>query len=557
MRGSRNVSDAFRRGADWLGRRSAALSRAAAYTASFLVAAPFLYHLANGSTAYLGLLEDDYFYYAIIADKLVTLGRLTYDGTTLTNGFHPLWFGVLVALRAAFGRFGPAFYVALTAVSVASMIVTYELGRRFARELGASASFAPAAAAIYSVGTAQLLIIGMEAVLAVPLCLWLLLEVARGSSPTPRHAARLGAIASLAILARLDLALAVALLIVGFVLLVRPPLATFRRLLGAFCAGGFLVPLYAAANLVFFGSPFPISMLAKGLWTGAGFNIKYAQIVALGTVYGPTIALVLPLGLIALCLLLRSDARPRPAARFAGGLTLVFAFAFFGLNALSGWTFFGWYAYPIATAVLAALVFIAEWGAPLLRSAPARAIAVACLVALAPALAARYYLEHGPRWSISDNTLLAMSYDLADRLQGREGLFAMGAVAGMATYALDKPVLQLEGIVADRRLVEHIRHEDSLDAVLREYRVNYLIVTLANVRAELVDGCYLITQPNAEWAGERTAKMRGEICAEPVEHFVTPKGANAWSRFPATETLVWDLRGAGWGPRRRDAPEDE
>jgi hypothetical protein len=40
--------------------------------------------------------------------------------------------------------------------------------------------------------------------------------------------------------------------------------------------------------------------------------------------------------------------------------------------------------------------------------------------------------------------------------------------------------------------------------------------------------------------------MRGEICAEPVERFVTPRGPNPWSRFSAIETFVWDVRDARW-----------
>ena len=447
---------------DWIARHAGALSRTAAYTTSFLIAAPFIYHLAHGSDAYLGLLEDDYFYYAIIADKLVTLGTLTYDGTTATNGFHPLWFGVVWAIRALCGRFGPAFYVALTLISLASMLVTYELARHFARRLGASASLAPAIAAVYSVGTGQLLTVGMESVLAVPLFLWLLVEVAEPTPVTPRRAARLGVIASLAILARLDLAIAVGLLIAGYVVLIRPSIAKAWRVMAAFCAGGTLLPVYLAWNFVVFGSPFPMSMLAKRLTTAPGFNVKYAQIVALGTVYGPTIALVLPLGLVALWLLVRRDHRVRPAARFAGGLALVFAFAFFGLNALSGWTFFGWYAYPLAAATIAALVFIAEWSALTIRPTFLAPLAIAAVVALAPAVAVRYYMDHGPRWSVSDNTLLAMSHELADRVGEDDGLLAMGAIAGMATYVMDRPVLQLEGIVADRRLVDHIRRQDSL-----------------------------------------------------------------------------------------------
>ena len=119
----------------WIARHAAVLSRTSAYLASALVVAPFLYHLAHGSMAYLGLFEDDYFYYAIVADRLVMLGKLSFDGSTTTNGFHPLWFTVVVLLRVLFGRFGTAFYLALTVVSAVSMLVTYELARRFAQEL--------------------------------------------------------------------------------------------------------------------------------------------------------------------------------------------------------------------------------------------------------------------------------------------------------------------------------------------------------------------------------------------------------------------------------------
>lgn len=89
------------------GRYVPALCRLAAYIAFLLVAAPFIYHLARGSNANLGLLED--FYYATLADEVVSEGMVTYDGITQTNGFHPLWFAVVALLRAVSGRFGPTF----------------------------------------------------------------------------------------------------------------------------------------------------------------------------------------------------------------------------------------------------------------------------------------------------------------------------------------------------------------------------------------------------------------------------------------------------------------
>jgi hypothetical protein len=534
-----------------LARTFPASSRAAAYLASMLVCAPFLYHLAHRSNAFLGLLEDDYFYYAIIADKLVTLGRTTYDGATLTNGFHPLWFAILTGLRWAFGRFGTAFYVALCLTFLAALALTFELGRRFAARLGASPVLAGIIAAVYSYGTARLFTGGMECVVAVPCFLWFLIEIAEGGPITPRRAARVGFIASLAILGRLDIALASGLMVVGVIVLVRPRATDLGRLLLAFGAGGILVPIYALANYAYYGTVLPVSALAKRLQTAPGFNASYARGIALGTTFGPTVAIVLPLGLIALCLLVRRDRR-QPQALFAGGLALIFAFLFFGINALTGWVVFGWYAYPLVPALTAALVFIIrQWGNGI-RATKTWAIAVALVVGSAPLLAARYYFEHGPRWSVQDNSMLAMSHDLARRVRGRAGLFAMGAVGGIATYVLDRPVLQVEGIVSDLQMVAHVRHEDPLPDVLREYHADYLVVSLHVVRSSVRNGCYLITQPNAEWAGLRSAKMSGEICTEPIEHFYTPAGSNPWSVFGELETLVWDLRNARW----REATDD-
>jgi hypothetical protein len=529
----------------WLWSHNLALTRLCVYSTAVLVAGPFFYHVAHGSNAFLGLLEDDYYYYGLVADNLIETGKLTYDGVTVTNGFHPLWLVVVALLRVLSGGFGPPYYIALATVFVLSIVATYELGRTFALALGASPRVSAVVTAVYSFSTAQLLTDGMECVLAVPLFLWMLIELARLDPLTSRRAAKLGLVSSLAILARLDIALLVPLFVLAYIVLVRPSLAAFARVLSAFCAGGLLVPLYVAANLVLTGSPIPVSALAKRLVTTPGFSFNYARGIAFGTVYGGTLGVVLTLGLIACLLLVWKNRRDRPIAHFVCGLTLVYAFIFFGLNAQTGWIYFGWYAFPLVPATIAALVAIVQrWGTAFNNRL--QVVVASLLVALAPALAVPYFIQHGPLGSISDNTLVAMSYDLASHLNGRQGLFAMGAIAGIATYVIDRPFLQIEGIMADHRMVEHISSENPLGDVLREYGADYLIVSLATVRSDPQNGCYLVTQPNAEWAGMRTAKMRGEICAEPVEHFFTPRGSQAWAVFPTIETLVWDLRDAQW-----------
>jgi hypothetical protein len=289
----------------------------------------------------------------------------------------------------------------------------------------------------------------------------------------------------------------------------------------------------------------PISAEAKRLIVDWGFSITYARAVATSTVYGASVALLLPIGMIALALLIRSAPTERVAARCAGGLAIVYLFIFFGINALSGWIFFGWYAFPFAPATVAALTFVWLRWASLLNKPMQVALTLVCL-AIGPVLGARYFIQHGPGWSMGDNGLAAMSVQLAQETRGLDGLFAMGAIAGFATYMMDKPVFQAEGLVADRDLVNHIRHEDSLGDVLKEYQVDYLIVSAFVGSIKPSNGCYALTQPSVEWAGTRTAKMRGEICAEPIRHFVTKGGGHSYSVFPELETFVWDLQNASW-----------
>ena len=177
------------------------------------------------------------------------------------------------------------------------------------------------------------------------------------------------------------------------------------------------------------------------------------------------------------------------------------------------------------------------------------ALALVCLAQ--PYYAFRYYRTHGPLWTVNDNGLLAMSVQLADVMRGRDGLIAMGAVAGVATYVMERPVLEIEGIVADLRMVRHVKAQDGLGEVLNEYGADYLVVTLAGgVPMDVRNNCYVVTQPHQQWAGKRSAKMHGAICAAPVARFRTVGSARPWSSFPLMETSIW-ICAARPGCRRR------
>jgi hypothetical protein len=532
----------------WVLRRSSILCRVLAVSAALLVTTPFLYHLARGSIAYLGLFEDDYFYYALVADKFVTLGKLTYDGATLTNGFHPAWFLVVLILRLIAGGLNGTFYVLLTGAFFASCVATYEVLRALARSLGASAPLAAAIPLVYCVANDVIVSSGMESALDVPLLGWLVLELSRSTRVTPRRAAWLGFVSSLAVLSRLDIALVVLLFVAAFVVLRRPPWGELARLALAFSVAGLALPVYALLNLLVCGSILPVSALAKQLVARPGINIGYLRFVAFGTPYGRTAGIMLLLGVVAAFVLWRRRRMPgavRPEGLFAAAVVLGFAGVFFGMNTLSGWTYFGWYAYPFAASLVAAMVLVGTLIAARI-SEEGRARASAAVVALACTLAAvqgvSSFATRGPRWSVTDNGLLAMSVELGERMKGHDGLYAMGAIGGFASYVLQQPFVQLEGLVSDRAMVEHIRNEDDLGEVFRDYHVDYLVVSLYAATMPAHDGCYTVTQPNAEWSGKRVHRMSSDLCGEPIAHFVTDLPRTPWSEFSRLDTYVFDVR---------------
>ncbi|NPA31444.1 MAG: glycosyltransferase family 39 protein [Chloroflexi bacterium] len=109
---------------------------------------------------------DDAFYYFTVARNIV-LGRgVTFDGLGPTNGFHPLWMALLVAVYALLGRGGDLILPLRGVVLLTGLVhgltglVLYRAGRRvFARgiawALAVAWVFSPTVVFAYSVGSIE------------------------------------------------------------------------------------------------------------------------------------------------------------------------------------------------------------------------------------------------------------------------------------------------------------------------------------------------------------------------------------------------------------------
>ena len=278
----------------------------------------------------------------------------------------------------------------------------------------------------------------------------------------------------------------------------------------AFAAGCVPLAAYFTCNLIFFGGLLPTSGRAKQLGSGLHSSARFAEHVM--AILTPGRLLVLCLGSVALIPLIRRKAEiPSVSARIAAVTAIAFPVLFSVLNAVkSDWHVFVWYDYPVVTGLLSASALIVVWGENWLENPTVALVTSAALLlaaVLVPVRSALYFGRRGVAWADGDNTLLPMARAVAQGLQGHEGRVAMGDKAGITTFLLHRPVVQLEGLVADNAMLQHIQRGDSLNTVLAEYGVDYLIVSAAEHPPQLHDGCYEVVAPNPDQAGSRDAPV--------------------------------------------------
>lgn len=458
-------------------------------------------------------LTDDAYYYFQIARHLLDSGRSTFDGFTLTNGYHPLWMFAVAGTGAVTGGFGPAFFVAIQLVSIAACVTAGLLLAALLRRIGFSVALRSALFIYLFYLVCTLSFLGMEVTLTIPLLfafvLALLPAEEGGAAP---HPVLPGALGALLILSRID-SLLLVFPSLALVLLVRwrDPAARRAALAGLAVCAATLV-LYAAANRQLFGAWLPVSGAAKQLkaswWPGSALLDSLLAPRSFSVVFQQ----ILPLAFSALVALffVPSLRRLSPRQLFLLWLAAYPAGYYTLLALLYDWPIDSWYRYPLLVSVVAAAALLHERFAardavrrllPVL--APCAVAAVTGYAAVSCARILRLTPDESPQYY--------SSLDLAAFARAHPGRYAMGDRAGLAGFLTDAPILQVEGLVADRKFVGHLARQDDLLDVLREYGVTYYAVVAP---PPVEDGCHHVAEPTRP--GPQALRMRGRICAEPV-----------------------------------------
>lgn len=474
------------------------------------------------------LVQDDFFYYLVVARNIAQGHGSTFNGIVPTNGYQPLWLWILVCV--SWISQSPRFILGFVALSsLAATAVTFVLARRLLSRTDASPLLAFAFTAWTSVLAFLLYVEAMEVTLTVPLMFAVvcMLVETEWLERTPRNTFLLGLTLSAMVLSRIDS------LIFGFLLLVGIlALPSLRRIvtprLAAGAILGFLpVPAYFIYNRLVFHTWLPVSGAAKQL----KLDHSYSRAPLDSFLYDRSVMhllIFLPI-LFSLFLLPWAWRRLAPMARVCYVSILIFPFVYYAiLGAVTDWGLFPWYAYGMRLGFCVAAI-ICCLTPPSLRFFQRPAVVWILIVS-----SFGYLLAHHWKRTQLDNDTAALQ--IRDFATTHPGIYAMGDRAGRVGYMLPDPLIQLEGLVMDRDYLANLQQQLPLREVLAKYHVRYYIATEYN-KGSAGTGCFKAVEPYM--AGPHCPHLRDIFCETPVAVFPDPhKRTIIFDLAPGTASLA-------------------
>ena len=407
-------------------------------------------------------LQDDAYYYLMIARNLAETGKSTFDGVNLTNGYHPLWLWI-ETLFMALGGVGldtTGQVVAITALEYAVLgggLLAVAVTAARERRAGVAAALLLGTALLLYPPHLRIFAAGMESTLVLPLGAGFLFDLWEGR---PRWA---GVFAALLVLARLDTMVYVVLPAVA--LSCRRP----RDIAWALGPPTVALCLYTLGNTLAFGHPTPISGMSKSSFPWPHVQLDQITSVPLS---GRTLRSLNQLTVIAVLVAGPLLVRGRGALG-ERGRTIVRWLAVLGVLQLVSFVCFQrwakpleqWYLAPvvgIGAAIVAAVVVDrlgARWA---LRGATAFALLLAVLVGAGLG-------ERAPeqqKQTVVD--VLASTPPTAVFASTDSGILAFGS---------GRRVINLDGLVNSFAYQDAIR-DQHLGAWLRDQGARFLIVRI-------------------------------------------------------------------------------
>jgi hypothetical protein len=492
---------------------------------------------------------DDAYYYALIAHNIAEGNGSTFGGIVLTNGYQPLWQLLLVPIAVVSS--GDA-QVRLTFVLAAIFFASFvAVAWRFSERLGARTEGLYATVYAITIGAVfgNQFFSGMEFAIVVPAAMLVLLLLLRtpqyidqGPSKSTRYGILLGLAVLLLALSRLD---AIALPVVyALIILARqrdPDMWRAWIVAALVVASGCIT--YAAFNLATFGTPVPVSGLAKalggGTWeSGVSLLRTYFEFGGIGPVTPMWLGLqATVVSALALWLLRRGRIAEQPLFSARHDVSLSHIIQALGLGQLlqlgyyaatSSWHLWEWYFYYIPLQFVAAGVVVVRRAlrARRLRVLQRPLVAVA-LAILAGTAGLGLFVRDNPGTGWTTSSVAVGSW--IDQNTPSEAVIAMGDRAGGVLWASNRRAVQLEGLVEDLNYLSVLR-SSTIPQHLVEQSVDYYVRgstaddTAGRAPVPGRAGCWSFVEPG-QGQGPKSSVV---VCDEDLLYSSTQEDGSQW-----------------------------
>ncbi len=406
---------------------------------------------------------DDAFYYFVVAQHIVHGGVSTFDGTTLTNGYHPLWMALLALQFKTLGQsllLTRCIEFLLGEAALVFALLLIRLPNLVLEILFTAGFFAIMQRISFN---------GMETGLLI-FCFFLFTYVsARHSKETLSGGVLDGVLAAAVVASRIDAAV--------FVL----PQIFFTARSWSRRAAAMAILLvcgviYGAANRHYFGMPVPISGEVKSL---GGLQVNWALFRFMGDPSEPTARLFYATGvLFIVALFLVRKPQPYVDRRVVIAFLLGFLVYSIRLIFLSSWVVWPWYGYPIIIGYIACVPYLLVMLKDGVQNRqvsrqliPAASLALFTLLLFGLPKGIQHrrsgIAEALPVAGTNLPQAVARTLDAAP--------VAMGDRAGNFAYHYPGSVNQLEGIMNDKEYFHTLQGKRDVKALLCKRNVQFLV----------------------------------------------------------------------------------
>lgn len=461
---------------------------------------------------------DDYFYYTTIADTILQKGMSSFDGITLTNGYHPLYLAIIVVLAFISGSTTSLlFYILLQVLIISSSIQIYRSCNKLYSLYSLSGIKKDLILLISWFISYKLLLLHMEIVLTIPLLYMFFYNIVK-----PQLQASYTTLSSLClfiILSRIDAVILLTLpLFFYFSALERKNKYLF---LIHFLPACIVVASYLYINTLSFQSIIPISGLAKGL-TIYPFILSFH--FWQDFLYHP---FELSLYFISIVFFIVSLCKKRDL--IVQSLLFSIILYFIVVSTRSDWALFDWYFYPLIL-VVPSIILLFSNDVQILYLKQSILFLLMIIIGLW-SFKYMYRVHNALTYETSNYTHAQTIHTWLKKNNIK--IAAMGDRSGLTGYIHKGTIINLEGLVSNRKLIDSIQAQADLQATLKEFGSEALIVSVYEKLLTDKSGRYIVYQPHPKQAGIYSKNMTG--------YFGNPDTI-IYKNNDQCRTYIWDLR---------------